>query len=197
MGADQLFSRAIRKHGFEVFDWSELANVDCTDVELDELEVRFIAEYGTYVGDHPEQGYNLTRGGEGVKGLRHTDDAKRRMSINRSGEKNHNFGKKWGRTGPHAEYTKLKMREAALGRTHTEETKAKIGAATSLLKRKPVAQVAKDGTVLSVYPSLQEAAKAVDGQANKISEVLCGHRRTHKGYLWQYHLAGGISADRN
>jgi len=192
IGSPQPLHRAIRKHGMETFTWSELVNTECTEEELNLLEVRFIAECGTY----GSAGYNATRGGDGVVGLVHTEDAKRRMSENRRGEKNHNYGKSWGRTGPMSEESKQKMREAALGREHSEETKKKIGAATSLLKRKPVSQCSKDGTVLSVYPSLNEAAAAVGGQANKISEVLCGHRRTHKGYVWQYALEGGQTADR-
>lgn len=79
---------------------------------------------------------------------------------------------------------------------HSDEAKAKIDVATSIRKRKSVAQVSEEGTVLNVYPSLQEAVRAIGGLANKISEVLCGHRRTRKGYLWQYALISGQTVDR-
>lgn len=186
----QPFHRAIRKHGFESFDWSILVEGDCSHEELDLLEQDFIEQMGTFGSG----GYNATRGGDGVRGLVHSPETRAKMSEARRGEKNHNFGKSWGRKGPHSEEAKRKMSEAKKGFHHTEETKAKIGAATSIRKRKPVAQISKEGTVLNVYPSLQEAAQAVSGQANKISEVLCGHRRTHKGYLWQYALEGGQTA---
>lgn len=193
-GSPQPFHRAIRKHGADAFEWSVLCMLssDCDGDDLNLMEAHYIEKMGTFGSG----GYNATKGGDGVRGLVHSAETRAKMSEARRGEKNHNFGKSWGRKGPHSEEAKRKMSEAKKGFHHTEETKAKIGAATSIRKRKPVAQISKEGTVLNVYPSLQEAAQAVSGQANKISEVLCGHRRTHKGYLWQYALEGGQTADR-
>ncbi len=142
-------------------------------------------------------------GGEGVKGLVHTPETRARMSEARRGEKNVNFGKLFGiNLRGWTDEEKARLSEQRLGsgnpmsgRHHSDEAKQRIGAATSIRKRKLVAQVSKEGTVLCVYPSLQEAATTVGGQANKISEVLCGHRRTHKGYVWQYILDSGNAAD--
>lgn len=173
---------AIRKHGAEAFEVSVLE--ECSSLEnLDQAEVRWISELETY-----SKGYNATKGGHGIHGYKHTDDAKRRMGLNRSGPKNHNYGKKgWGRTGPHTEETKRKISLIRTGKKiHTEESKKKIGLASSIHKRKAVRQCGKDGTFVKVHPSIKEAAKAVNGQANKISDVLCGRRMTHKGYIWQY-----------
>lgn len=70
---------------------------------------------------------NLTDGGSGIRSYRHSDDAKNRMSLNRTGPKNHFFGKQ------HSEETKNKIRSkrigqpsAMKGKRHSEETKAKL-----------------------------------------------------------------------
>ena len=185
---------AIRKHGPDTFDVSVLEECASTE-QLDAAERRWIAELGTF----GLSGYNATRGGDGITGYRHTDDAKRRMSEARRGEKNVNWGglsEEHRRRVSEGRKGKGLGNKSALGYHHTEEAKARIGAATAIRKRKAVVQVSKEGTVLNVFPSLQDAAQTVNGQANKISEVLCGHRRTHKGYVWQYALDGGNTADR-
>lgn len=193
-GSPQPFHRAIRKHGAEAFEWSVLCTLssDCDGDDLNLMECHYIEKMGTFSSN----GYNATRGGDGVRGWSPSPEHREKIRQAHLGEKNHNFGKSWGHKGPFSEESKQKMREAALGRKHSDETRKKIAAASSVLKRKAVAQVSKEGTVLNVYPSLQEAAQAVGGQVNKISGVLCGHRRTHKGYIWQYALEGGQTADR-
>ena len=183
-GSELHLHRAIRKHGEENFSINLLE--ECADVEtMKTRETFWIDELGTLqiLG----KGYNMTRGGDGVFGYRHTDDARRRMSENRSGEKNHNFGKAWGRKGTLSEKAKQKISEKLTGRKiHNDDSKRKIGEATAIRKRKSVSAFDKMGNFVATYASLREGAEAVHGNANKISECLCGHRKTHKGYVWKY-----------
>jgi group I intron endonuclease len=67
--------------------------------------------------------YNLARlPGQTTRGLRHTLEAKAKMSEARSGAGHHNFGKKLSAS------TKDKMRQSRLGKKHSPETIKKIGA---------------------------------------------------------------------
>ena len=75
------FHRAIRKYGWENFDWDIL--VECNTIEeLNRLEIYYIRYYDTY-----NEGYNLTIGGNnGTLGYRHTEKSKRKMSKSRKGK---------------------------------------------------------------------------------------------------------------
>jgi group I intron endonuclease len=185
-----LVCRAIAKHGAEQFEVRVLDECDDAGV-LNELERLWIKELGTF----KPKGYNLTLGGDGMLGWKHTEDAKRRMSLNRSGEKNCNSGKTWGRNlrgwreDERVAYgaTRVKDGNPMFGKHHSESARSKIGAATSIRKMKPVHQCdSQTGAILHTYPSLKAAAVAVGGQKNKISEVLRGLHPTHKGFSWRY-----------
>lgn len=54
--------------------------------------------------------------------------------------------------------------------------------------KKPVCQLSLQGILLNTYPSIKEAAEAVDGSASQISAVCkhVGYRKSSKGYLWVY-----------
>ncbi len=175
---------AIRKHGVESFEVTILQ--EClSPEELDQAEKRWIDELGTY-----SRGYNATKGGHGISGYKHTEDAKRRMSEARRGPKNHNYGKNWGKKKwTPEEVEAVRQKNKANPRCHlprTTEDKAKIGRAMALLKRKPVTRCSLDGVALETYPSIKIAAEAIGGHACRISDVLRGRRSSHKGYLWQY-----------
>src|ERR1700680_749414 len=67
-------ARAINKHGPEVFE-HQVLSVARTKAELDNLEKVWIILLNTR-----ETGYNLGAGGEGNLGLRHTAEAKAKIS---------------------------------------------------------------------------------------------------------------------
>lgn len=78
--------RAIRKHGFHNFTIdiieSFTPDLNITNLELirilDELEIKYIAEYKAYT-----EGYNCTKGGDfGVLGLKMTGEQKKKVSEN-------------------------------------------------------------------------------------------------------------------
>lgn len=70
-----LIHRAIKKYGVNSFDLSVIE--ECAEELLSEREIFWIAEKKTFVDDHPDKGYNLTRGGEGGK---KSDIVKKRIS---------------------------------------------------------------------------------------------------------------------
>ena len=65
---------AIKKYGKDCFSVDEIwSSTECTQIELDTIEIEFIKEIGTL---HPN-GYNLTLGGSGG---RHSDETKKLLS---------------------------------------------------------------------------------------------------------------------
>lgn len=75
--------------------------------------------------------HNRTDGGEGVSGLIHTEETKRKISKSNKGENNYFYGKS------HTEETKKKLSEAnkgknhyLYGKSHTEETRKKLSEIT-------------------------------------------------------------------
>lgn len=57
---DTKFTRAIRKHGFDDFKWSMLAQIETSQADLDTAEIRYIEQY-----DSIANGYNTDAGGYG------------------------------------------------------------------------------------------------------------------------------------
>src|ERR1700761_4438372 len=62
--SDCLIHKAIRKHGVESFVITQIASYDSADT-MKEAEKALIKEHKTFIGDHPSNGYNMTRGGDG------------------------------------------------------------------------------------------------------------------------------------
>ncbi len=104
---DFYFHRAIRKYGKNSFIWEIIIQCNSRG-ELNRIEIKMIKEYDTF-----GNGYNLNCGGEGNAGFKHTEEAKRKISESKQGEKNPNYGK-YGKDHPN------------FGKTHTKESKKKI-----------------------------------------------------------------------
>lgn len=126
------FHAAIRKYGASAFEWTVLFSGDNED-ELNAKEMEFIKLLDTKV----PRGYNLTDGGEGISGMRHSEESKEKISRSRKGigkgkslDPEHcaaiSAGRKGKKFGPLSEATKAKLRAANTGRKHTAESRAKM-----------------------------------------------------------------------
>jgi len=184
-GDNLLFHRAIRKHGLGAFEWKaivelsgENASETDTDETLDMYERKMIALYKSF----GPAGYNLTEGGDGVRGWSQSVEHREKIRQAHLGEKNFNFGKSWGHKGPFSEVSKQKMREAALGRKHNEETKAKIAAAQYVA----VVQLDMSGNQVATYGSMLEAEQATGVARQGISRACRFPERSTAGYRWHY-----------
>lgn len=119
---DYYFHNAIRKYGGYNFEWETIH--ECNNIDkLNRLEIFYIGYYNTFGREH---GYNLTLGGGGSIGYKHTKKSLKKISVNRKGKcvgkDNHMYGvHKYGKDAPHfgmkhSVETIKKMSEAATGR---------------------------------------------------------------------------------
>jgi group I intron endonuclease len=91
------FNNAITKYGFENFEYTRLFKLNIENEEhlhyvMDRLEVMLIKRFNSY-----ERGYNMTKGGKGQNGLRHSEETKKRISkikkeTSKRGEAHHMWG---------------------------------------------------------------------------------------------------------
>jgi len=192
-GSTLIFHRAIRKHGHCSFDVSVIEQCE-TENELASVEIRLIEEKQTFAYDHPNTGYNMTRGGDGIHGYKHTD-AKRRMSIARKGKKlpprskeyrlHMSIAKKGTGTGPNLD---------ARGWHHIRESKEKISEVLRqrVRKTRSVIQYDMNRNVLATYTSAKLAARVVNGHDARIGDCCRGSRDTHAGFKWSYAEQKGL-----
>jgi group I intron endonuclease len=88
LGSGTILKRAIKKYGKENFKKEILE--ECYDKdELDEKEKYWIKELNSI-----EDGYNITKGGDGCLGCKQSEETKEKRRLKNIGEKNPMFGKK-------------------------------------------------------------------------------------------------------
>jgi group I intron endonuclease len=135
---NSIFHKALIKYGRENFDWVVIC--ECSSkTELDEKETFYIKHFNSHYKDG--RGYNMTYGGEGSSGFRHSEKSKKKMSLlARSRGPSPLKGKKRGpmpleirikiaksnRGKKVSKETRKKMRLANLGKHLSEKTKEKL-----------------------------------------------------------------------
>ena len=128
----------------------------CDKEDLARLEMEYIAKYNS---TDIKNGYNLTIGGEGVKG--------------QFGEKNHMYGHH------HTQEFKDFISKLNTGRKKTKEQLQKIS--------KPVIQYSKNGRLLKKWDSATEAANFYGVNKTCIGRVCMGKKKSTYGYVWKYY----------
>lgn len=176
------FFSAILKHGWENFS-HEIVAYGLTKTEAEEMEIRLIAEHDS---TNPEFGYNSATGG-GVNRGNHLSDQrkaeisafmKQRETLPETREKlrQANLGKH------HSDKSKQKMRDAKLGKKLSTETRAKMKISNVGKRAKPV-ECIETGLV---YRSLFDAESATGAKHENIAKVCRGKRQTAAGLHWRY-----------
>lgn len=127
------FYRALRKYGFECFTYSILEQSDYfSKEELNEKEKYWIKKYNA---KESNMFYNLRAGGDCgpggpmFTGHKHSEETRRKMSENRKGSKNSNYGNRWSQSQELKQlHSKLSTgkNNGMYGKKHTEESKNKM-----------------------------------------------------------------------
>lgn len=107
-GESNVLYKAMRKYGIDNFSFEVIE--ECSIEELNEKEIYYIEQYNSYIHAENSNGYNMTLGGDGVKGLVRTEEFKIKFSESRKGEKHPLYGKTF------TEEHRKKMSEAHKGK---------------------------------------------------------------------------------
>lgn len=134
--------KSFNKYGENCFVFDIIC--ECDEEKLDEMERFYIAYYDCM---NPNHGYNSESGGNLYKHW--SDELKLKIKEIRGGENSGMWGKH------HTEETKAIMREKALGRVLSDETKAKLSKSHKGKLAKPLYCIEAD----IVFPSSLEAAE--------------------------------------
>ena len=116
--AKNKFHRAIKKYGWDNFDWEIIYQSKDMLHTLNVMERYFIKQYDSF-----KNGYNSTLGGEGSFGKKQSEYNRKMLSESRRGAGNTNYGKSA------SEETRRKRSETLKGRKLSEERKKNISKA--------------------------------------------------------------------
>jgi hypothetical protein len=156
------FYRAIQKYGWGNFEHEVVAS-NLTKVEANNFEKLLIQMLNT---TDENSGYNLTNGGDGMTGFRHSPETKEKMRQNNLGANNNNYGK-------HLD----------------EDQKRKISESNSGVKNynaHAVFQYDLQGNFIQKWDYIRQAAKALNISASNISGCCSHQQRMAGGFIWMY-----------
>jgi len=178
------FYSAIKKYGLESFEYevlfeSILLPIDELNILLNEKEKHFIQMFDSF-----NNGYNLTLGGDGQIGFKHSEETKalyrqqRQIYSQETLEKMSNAAK--GRNL--SKETIEKIRLGNIGKSMTEANKKLV----SEQKSKPVIQYDLQGNFIKEWKSATEASKTLNLKNAPISKICKQNKGTVYGYIWKF-----------
>ena len=194
------FARAILKYGWDNIEHEVIAS-NLTKEEADNFERLLIEKLNTM---NPKYGYNCKEGGAGGnfseetlkkmseshKGIKQSEETKRKRAEKISGENNYNYGKHL------SEETRKKISETLKGNVISESTRKKLsdsmkgrylGVNSSCAKK--IVQYDMRGNLIKIWDSISDAARELNVNAsslakccNKVDDVC----KTIGGYIWRF-----------
>ena len=180
---NELLETAIKEYGWNGFEHDIIAD-NLTKEQAEELEIKYIKEYDA---TNHEKGYNISYGGSSTyKGLKHTEEYKRRLSQINKGRTVSietrrklsvaNKGKLVGELNPN--YKRPKREEEILKQyeSHRHEMKK-------------VSQYSLDGQKIATFDSVHQASKYSGVARNQIRLCAIGQTKHPKKYMWKYEVA--------
>lgn len=210
----KIFAGAILKYGWDNFEHIILEDNIPTLEEANLREKYWIEQYRTYVGFEDSCGYNATLGGDGVSGQiiseyqkecirsahlgkKASEETKQKMSKTRKGKPQHMTQKKIDQInsmhkswkGRHqSEEVKQRIREAGLGRKHSNESKQKM----SERKKKQILCVELN----RIFLGYDSVIKFTGEKYHKIHDSIYDTTgtKTAGGYHWKYITKEQINA---
>ena len=167
-GNNDHFTNAINYYGWDNFDHIVIAR-GLTEEEAKWLEIELIRELDT---TNRDKGYNITKGGEGTNGYKHTEETRKNISKIHKGK-------------TLSDETRKKLSEAMKGKTLSDETRKKLSESHKG-KNSPSAKRIYCVELDMYFDTVTEASEYVGCHRSNISSVLIGNRKTCGGYHWLY-----------
>lgn len=174
------FGKALKKYGYESFEYWVLFRfktnkIDKLNKVLEWLERKCIQ---FYMSNYSEFGYNLTKGGDGVLGFKHSEETKQYLSKCSKDFMSHK-----------------EHRDALTGRPKgsimSEKTKELLkNHPTIVAKSKQVNQYDMNNLLINNFKSISDAARSLHNDAtfktksNRISEVCSGKSKSYQNFIW-------------
>lgn len=159
--------RAWNKYGEENFEFCVIG--EFSECELGKKEQYYIS---LYKSNDLNFGYNMTKGGDGSLGLKHTDESKKKISEYQKGKK-------------HKEETKIKISQSHKGKMPKNiqmilDNNVKI--------QKPVLQLDMDGNFIKRWDSVLGCARGLGVLATNLVKCLKGKHNSCGGYKFKYDI---------
>lgn len=177
---NSIFHKAIRKYGIESFIWEILGQYK-TISDLDAAEIEFIRLY-----ESCDTGYNITSGGGGITGYKHTEKTKEKIGSSSRGKKLHTEtidkmriakSKQW----QDPEYHKKQVDAAKARWTSQSELDEQ-----SIRRGSKKFEIIKDGLVIWSGFNKRQAGRLFNLDATAILRCLQGRFNQHRGYTFRY-----------
>jgi group I intron endonuclease len=186
-----VFANAIKKYTWNGFRHEVLAT-NLTQREALDMEIALIAEYKSNCNKYknPSYGYNMTDGGEGSSGFKHTDETKQKLSEIRSNpsdetRKRMSESAKERCTDEWRKETSIMQsgsKKPQCSNPCSEDIKRKIGQKNS----KSVYQKTLNGEIIRKFSSQSEAER-ITGVHQAAIWRCCNHKqKSAGGYAWDY-----------
>ena len=176
-----VFYQAIRKHGWDNFEWSIVYQSEDKEYTLNVMEEYYIRHFNTHVDEG--YGYNMTYGGEGNNKL--CEEARYKMGSANRGKKR----------GPCSDETRKKISAAKKGKSfHTPEQIANLRKLYLGSKRSEECIRKKSANCVAIDPDGKEyrfynlTRFCRDNNLNQgaMSAVALGKKQHHKGWTVRY-----------
>jgi group I intron endonuclease len=201
-GSGKLITRAVKKHGKEIFDRQVIATF--TNKELAKWFEKCLV--GISVAEDP-MSYNLVAGsggytaGEdhpmfGTKRPPRSSEWKKKISLSQTGSKHHLYGKKRPKhsklmSGDSNPMKRPEVRKKLSGKGNgmygvPSPMKGKKRPEHSKLLSKEVIKLDLNGNLIQVYPSITIAAKEHNISTASLSYCCSGKTKTSAGFKWKF-----------
>lgn len=205
---NKYWTNYVKKYGDPIV---EVLHRNLAKEEAVKIEIELIQKFGRKCDGGKL--VNITEGGEGIVGYKHTDEAKSRISIaskRKSLEHIESTRKRMIENNPtKRDDVRQKIRISKLGKPRSEDLKRKISENTifrdpsfiakqsdrkrrtvgeSNKRSKRIRMLTKDGVLVATYVSLAKAASETGGDFRLISAVCLKKRKSHLGHVWEYEL---------
>jgi group I intron endonuclease len=198
-GGQKILDSSIEKYGWDqhVFEIITEAPVD----QLSELEIKYIKEFNTFHYDNPN-GMNLTKGGEGLLGRKHSAETIAKQVTKRIGTKRSETTKKLmselkkGKTPSSAFYIRTEkhleiLRQNSLNRiiSKDEIIRRKQARLNKLIEQhEAILQIdPSTGDIIKEWQMLpKDIAKQFNAYDTNIVRCLNNKAEKGLGYIWKY-----------